>query len=340
MPREPQWWYRPPGLTARALGPIAGLYGTVAARRLELAHAYRSKLPVICVGNFTAGGSGKTPFAAMLVQMLLARGERPVVLTRGYGGTTRGPHWVEAQRNTASEVGDEPMLLAEFAPVMVARDRRAGAQAVDASGKASVIVMDDGLQNGALVKDLSIAIVDGARGIGNGLVIPAGPLRVPLNIQGPRVQAIVFNGPAKAGLAEALAVDCAARQLTARLEPTSDVAWLKGQRVVAFAGIGNPARFFDMLAGFGAVVAERVSFADHGAFTDADADRLLAIAARHNGRLITTSKDHVRLQGSAKLEALASATATLPVVMSLGDEDRAVLSRMLDGVLSAARLWI
>lgn len=337
MPREPVWWYRAPGVTARVLGPVAGVYGGIAARRLDRATAYRSKLPVICVGNFTAGGSGKTPFSAMLVQMLLARGERPVVLTRGYGGTVRGPHWVDAQRNTASEVGDEPLLLAAFAPVMVARDRRAGALAIEATGDVTVIVMDDGLQNGALVKDLSVAIVDGARGVGNGSVIPAGPLRMPLRVQGPLVQAIVFNGPAKAGLSRALAVDCQAPQLTARLEPARDVAWLNGQRVVAFAGIGNPARFFDMLAGFGAVVVEQVAFGDHAAFTDADAERLLALAARHEARLITTSKDHVRLQGSARLEALAAAAATLPVAMTLAEEDRAVMSRMLDGVLSAAR---
>ncbi|MEQ1695305.1 MAG: tetraacyldisaccharide 4'-kinase [Hyphomicrobiaceae bacterium] len=333
MLREPEWWYRAPGLTARALGPVAGLYGGVAARRLETSRGYRSKLPVICVGNFTAGGSGKTPFSAMLVQLLVARGERPVVLTRGYGGTMRGPHWVEGQRNMASEVGDEPLLLAAYAPVMVARDRRAGAQAIEASGKATVIVMDDGLQNGALVKDLGIAIVDGARGVGNGLVIPAGPLRVPLKFQGPLVQAIVFNGPAKAGLAQALAVDCPAPQLTARLEPACDVAWLKGQRIVAFAGIGNPARFFDMLAGLGAVVVERVAFGDHAAFSDADAGRLLALAARHEARLITTSKDHVRLQGRARLDALAAATATLPVAMTLASEDRDALMRMLDRVL-------
>ena len=320
-------------MTARLLGPIASVYGAIAARRLEPANAHRSRLPVVCVGNFTAGGSGKTPFSAMLVQMLLARGERPVVLTRGYGGTTRGPHWVEGQRNTASEVGDEPLLLAAFVPVMVARDRCAGAQAIEASGKATVIVMDDGLQNGALVKDLSIAIVDGARGVGNGLVIPAGPLRVPLKVQGSHVQVIVFNGPAKAGLGQALALNCSAPQLTARLEPACDVAWLKGQRVVAFAGIGNPARFFDMLAGLGADIVERVCFADHAAFTDADARRLLDLAARHNARLITTSKDHVRFQGSSKFEALAAATAALPVAMTLAIADRDVFARMLDRAL-------
>lgn len=333
MPREPEWWYRPAGLTARLLGPVAGVYGAIAARRLDSADAYRAKLPVICVGNFTAGGSGKTPFSAMLVQFLRARGERPVVLTRGYGGTTRGPHWVDGQRNTASEVGDEPLLLAKLVPVMVARDRRAGAQAIEASGRATVIVMDDGLQNGALVKDLSIAIVDGARGVGNGCVIPAGPLRVPLEVQGPRVGLVVFNGKAKVGLSKALAVDCPVPQLTARLEPNGDVAWLKGQRVVAFAGIGNPARFFDMLAGIGAVIVERKAFADHGAFSAADSKRLLAQAARYDAKLITTSKDYVRLQGSAMLGALAAATSALPVVMTVANEDRDVLTRMLDRVL-------
>ena len=318
-------------MTARALAPLASVYGGIAARRLTRAVGYRSRLPVICVGNFTAGGSGKTPFTAMLLPMLIARGERPVVLTRGYGGREAGPHLVAPSTDTARDVGDEPLLLARLAPVMVARDRAAGARAIEALGAASVIVMDDGLQNGALHKDLTIAVVDGARGIGNGRVIPAGPLRMPLHVQGGWVDGIVFNGGARDGLGAQLAAVSSAPHIIARLEPAGDNAWLAGARVVAFAGIGHPARFFGLLERMGAQVVERVAFGDHAAFSDRDAERLLALAERHNARLVTTSKDRVRLGGSATLNALASASVALPVAMVL--DDPSALNAMLERVL-------
>jgi tetraacyldisaccharide 4'-kinase len=318
-------------MTVRALAPLARVYGGIAARRLTRVVGYQSRLPVICVGNFTAGGSGKTPFTAMLLPMLIARGERPVVLTRGYGGREAGPHMVELATDTARDVGDEPLLLARLAPVMVARDRAAGARAIEVLGQASVIVMDDGLQNGALHKDLTIAVVDGARGIGNGRVIPAGPLRMPLSVQGGLVDGIVFNGGAREGLGSQLAAVSSAPQIIARLEPAGDNAWLSGARVVAFAGIGHPARFFGLLEQMGAHVVERVAFGDHAAFSDRDGERLLALAERHGARLVTTSKDHVRIGGSATLDALALSSVTLPVTMVL--EDPAALNAMLDRVL-------
>lgn len=328
MPREPGWWYRPKGLTATVLAPLSGIYGMIAARRLHAENAYRSRLPIICVGNFTAGGSGKTPFTAMLLPMLTARGERPAVLTRGYGGSVHGPHWVDPATDSAAGVGDEPLLLARLAPTLVSRDRRAGAHQIEDQGQATCIVMDDGLQNPSLIKDLTIAVVDGARGIGNGCVIPAGPLRAPLGAQGVLVDAIVFNGSPSEDLAARLAEECAAPQIVASLEPSGDVSWLAGQPVVAFAGIGNPARFFATLERAGARVAERVAFPDHAAFTAADADRLLALAARHQARLVTTAKDHVRLTGSEKLKTLAAAAAFLPVAMKL--DGTATLSQLLD----------
>jgi len=328
VPREPHWWYQSSGLIPVALSPVAAIYGAVAARRLTSDNAYRSRLPVICVGNFTAGGSGKTPLTAMLLPMLLARGERPAVLTRGYGGRTHGPHWVDVVTDTAADVGDEPLLLARLAPTLVARDRRAGAHQIEDQGRATCIVMDDGLQNAALIKDLTIAVVDGARGIGNGYVIPAGPLRAPIASQGALVDAIVFNGLPHDGLAFRLAEESAAPQMTARLEPAGDVAWLAGQKVVAFAGIGNPARFFALLERLGARIVEQVAYPDHAAFTDADAERLLALASKHGAQLVTTAKDHVRLSGSVKRSALAHAAKPLPVAMSL--EDATPLMRLLD----------
>jgi tetraacyldisaccharide 4'-kinase len=182
---EPTWWYGGGGdFRQRALVPLGRLYGWIAERRYSRHRPYRSRLPVICVGNFTAGGTGKTPLAIAIARLLIARGERPVFLTRGYGGRTAGPAWVAASPGAARLYGDEPLLLCAVAPTLVARDRRAGVIAIEADRRQpTVIVMDDGLQNGAVAKDLSLALVDGKRGVGNGEVIPAGPLRAPLDFQ-------------------------------------------------------------------------------------------------------------------------------------------------------------
>ncbi len=326
MPAEPRWWYRPPGLIAAALAPVAATYGAIATRRLSLPATYVSKLPVICIGNFTAGGTGKTPVAAMVAARLQGRGERPAVLTRGYGGTERGPHWVAPGDDTASRVGDEPLLLARTAPVMVSRDRAKGARAIEEDGRASVIIMDDGLHNPTLGKTISIAVVDGPRGFGNGRVIPAGPLRAPVDALTPCLNAIVLNGPLGVGvrLPDALPV------LHGRIAANGDVGWLAGAKVVAYAGIGNPERFFATLRGLGARLAETVPFPDHHAFTPADADRLIATGTRHGAKLVTTEKDHVRLTG--RLIPLAEQTAALAVTMDLDEAGWAAL----DGLLARA----
>ena len=331
MPREPGWWYRHGSAMERALAPFAAIYGHLATRRLTHGTPYRSRLPVICVGNFTAGGSGKTPFAAMLAERLIARGERPAILSRGYGGSERGPHWVDRHADPFARVGDEPLLLARIAPVMVSRDRKAGAIAIEAAGAHTVIVMDDGLQNPALAKDLSFAVIDGARLLGNRAVIPAGPLRAPLDVQLPLVHAIVYNGPVDGPGSEHFEDEIAGRrsipQLHARL--TASGVRLGGQRLVAYAGIGNPDRFFDTVRSLGATLVEAAAFPDHARFSDGDATRLLASAARHAAGLITTEKDHVRLSGSARLAELAAASAVLPVRMSLADGEESVLDGLL-----------
>jgi tetraacyldisaccharide 4'-kinase len=336
MPLEPGWWYRPPGLIASALAPVAALYGHVAARRLARVATYRSSLPVICAGNFTAGGSGKTPVAAMLAERLIARGERPAILSRGYGGTECGPHWVDTGTDTAERVGDEPLLLARVASVLVARERGAGACEIERHGGFSVIVMDDGLQNRALAKDLIIAVVDGPRGIGNGRVIPAGPLRAPLAAQRDLPDAILFNGTPHANLAATVARN-GCPSMTGGLVPGPGLEWLQGVSVIAYAGIGNPARFFSTVASLGAIPVETVAFPDHAALTAADAGRLLALAARHNARLVTTEKDHVRMAGLAWLEALATASVAVPVRMQLSGDDTRVLDELLDAVLLRRR---
>jgi len=328
MRAEPKYWYGEPGWAASLLAPISHAYGAIAARRIARATPYRSKLPVICVGNFTAGGSGKTPFAILLANTLLARGEKPVVLTRGYGGSERGPHWVTSE-DGSTRVGDEPLLLARICPVMVARDRSIGAKAIEASNRATVILMDDGLQNPGLAKSLSFAVVDGTRGLGNGHVIPAGPLRMPLDAQAPLVQAIVFNGPASPALAADLARNVSVPQLAATLEGDR----LPPGRYVAFAGIGHPERFFETARALGATLAAVAPFPDHARLTSADALRLLELARLHEAQLITTEKDFVRLTGNAALRELAAETLSVPVRMALAPGANAALTGLLDAAL-------
>lgn len=338
---EPSWWYAPPGNPrARLLAPLAAIYGWASERRIRRARSYRSRLPVVCVGNFTAGGTGKTPLSIAIARLLADAGKSPVFLTRGFKGRHAGPRWVDATNDTAADVGDEPLLLARVAPVMIARDRRAGAIAIELGDRpAGVIVMDDGLQNPALVKDLAIAVVDGRRGIGNGSVIPAGPLRAPLDLQMALADAIVVNqppattgerAPASGTAADALRSRFAGPVLQAHPAPHGDLAWLSGATVVAYAGIANPDRFFRLLQTLGATIAARRVFPDHHSFTEADARRLFAEASRHAARLVTTEKDLVRLAGlGGAREELRQASAPLPIALAFRDADAARLADLL-----------
>jgi tetraacyldisaccharide 4'-kinase len=312
------------------LSPVGQVYGLAAQRRLIHSKPFKAGVPVICVGNFTAGGTGKTPFTSSLVQRLIAQGHRPAILTRGYGGTEVGPHWVDANTDTAVRVGDEPLLLVREAPTLVARDRAAGARAIaDSKRGFTVIVMDDGLQNPRLSKELSFAVVDGARGLGNGRVIPAGPLRAPLAFQVGLVDAIVVNGTPSAELTATLRRVFAGPVLQAQLTPVGDTSWLVGTRVLPFAGIGHPGRFFDMLAQLGAAVFEPVAFGDHAAYTAGDAQRLLERARDCDAILVTTEKDLARMRADPSLAELAAVSRTLPVEMSLDEAGQVRLDRLV-----------
>jgi tetraacyldisaccharide 4'-kinase len=328
--REPAFWWRPGG--GSLLTPLAAVYGAVAWLRMQ-AQGQRAGVPVICLGNLTAGGAGKTPAALAVTRLLLAAHERPFFLSRGYGGRVRGPVRVDPSYHHSADVGDEPLLLAHLAPTIVARDRVAGAR-VARSGGASVIVMDDGFQNPSLTKDLAILLVDGRRGIGNGRIIPAGPLRAPLEIQIARAQAVVVVGPPDGA---AKVIDTARRHgvtlFHGRLEPDrNSLAALGRRKVLAFAGIGDPEKFFATLREAGIDIAERSSFGDHHRYTAADAQALLARAQAANLVLITTEKDHVRLAGDPALAALAAHASVLPVRLVVEEQDA---FRQL--VLSAAK---
>ncbi len=311
--REPGWWYRPePGLAARVLLPAAYVMGVAAERRMARAPEMASPMPVLCIGNFTAGGTGKTPLALFIAARLTALGRKPAFLTRGYGSRVRTPTLVERDRHTAADVGDEALLLTAAAPVMVSPDRAAGARSLAEAGLGvDVIVMDDGLQNPALGKDLTIAVVDGRRGFGNGCVIPAGPLRAPLPAQLHQTDVVVVNGRIedRATIQGELAPAFSGPVLSACAQPVMDTDWLSGTRVVAFAGIGNPERFFGLLERAGAHVVAARRFADHHPFSDAEAAALLAEAARLNARIVTTEKDYVRLGTSEAQTGVAGGGA-------------------------------
>src|SRR5216683_428100 len=259
--RDPAFWWAERSAAATLLAPVGACYGAIAARRMARP-GRKAPVPVICVGNFTVGGAGKTPTAIALARLLMASGHCPFFLSRGYGGRVAGP--VRVERQHADEVGDEPLLLARVAPTIVARNRPAGALAA-VEGGADAIVMDDGLQNPSLAKDLAIAVVDGRRGIGNGRTFPAGPLRAPLEAQFDHINAVLLVGPA--GRAAEGAIDAAQRRglpvFHGELRPVPDaVAALAGKPVLAFAGIADPDKFFATLEACGIPVAVRRSFPD------------------------------------------------------------------------------
>lgn len=295
-PDAPSWWYERPDHPFRTvLRPIAAAYGTIARRRLRSGRAHRAGIPVVCIGNFTAGGSGKTPLSRTVAEVLGDLGRRPVFLTRGYGGTERGPHLVDVGNDTAELIGDEALLLAASSATVVSRDRAAGARLIEARDAGDVIVMDDGMQNPGLAKDLVIAAIDGRHGIGNGDVIPAGPLRAPLADQLALVDAVVVTGVGGLEASEDICRAFHGPILFARTAPVGDTAWLENAPLLAFAGIGHPERFLRLLEGLGADVRETRFFADHHPLSDAEARDLLDRAKRTGLHLVTTEKDHVRL---------------------------------------------
>ena len=320
--RAPRFWGDPParpGLAARLLAPLAALWTSVTRRRLARGAAVRVGVPVICVGNLTAGGAGKTPTVIALLGRLAARGIDAHVVTRGHGGSLargdRPPVRVDERRHRAEEVGDEPLLLAAFGPVWVGRDRAAAARAAAVAG-AQAVVMDDGLQNPGLAKDLAIVVVDAGFGFGNGRVMPAGPLREP-----------VADGLARAGLVLAIGTpgECARFRAAwpavaalpvaeARLAPLETGMDWAGLRALAFAGIGRPEKFFATLRAAGAEVVAARSFGDHEPFEPRVLARLAAEARGLGAQLVTTEKDAARLPAAFRPRVLV-----LPVRLELVD---------------------
>ncbi|MHC6156449.1 tetraacyldisaccharide 4'-kinase [Bradyrhizobium elkanii] len=333
--REPAFWHRPSSSTSQLLQPLAALYGAVAARRMRQS-GVDAGIPVICVGNYHVGGAGKTPTVLALAKLLREIDERPVVLSRGYGGRLGGPVKVDRGSHTAADVGDEPLMMAASLPVVVSRDRAAGL-ALARAQDASVILMDDGFQNPSVAKDVCLIVIDGTRGIGNGRVIPAGPLRAPLVPQLERTDALIVVGEGSA--AQSIAADLASRGkpvLSAHLKPDqASLAALSGTRALAFAGIGDPARFFNTLRASGVDVVRSKAFADHHAFTKEEIEALVADARGDALTPVTTEKDLARLRGPDGMPAWAQAIVPFAVTLQFDDGD--ALRRLVADQLFRAR---
>lgn len=290
--RAPDFWADRDSLPAKLLAPLACLYAAAGRLRRMTTIPKRAGIPVICVGNLVAGGAGKTPVALSLATRLKDVRGPAHILTRGYGGSERGPLRVDPARHESSQVGDEALLLAAAAPTWIARDRVAGARAAQESG-AKLLILDDGFQNPTLHKDVALLVVDGAFGFGNGRVIPAGPLREPASDGLSRADALVLIGADRAGIA----AQAAGRPLLrARLVPTPEsAARIAGRRVLAFAGIGRPEKFFASLRELDCELVAKRPFADHHAYSRAEFEGLLADAARLDALPVTTAKDAARL---------------------------------------------
>jgi tetraacyldisaccharide 4'-kinase len=323
--RAPKFWERDGSPLGILLQPAAAAYTLAGRWRRAVARPWRAPVPVLCVGALTVGGAGKTPTALALAAALEARGVALHFLTRGYGGTAAGPLQVDPSAHDAALVGDEALLLGQAAPCWLSGDRVAGARAAIATG-AEAIVMDDGFQNPSLTKDLSLLVIDGGHGLGNGRVLPAGPLREPIADGLARAGAVVLIGADDTGVAARLG-RCPV--LRAKLVPSPDAAAeLGGQRVLAFAGIGRPTKFFATLRSLGAELAEQRAFPDHHRYTAAGIDSLLRRAEQLKAIPVTTAKDAMRLPKEAR-----AAVRVLPVQLQW--QDAGALDLLLARVLAS-----
>ena len=322
--RAPDFWTRPAGLLSAALAPLAAAYDLAGRLRRSLVRPTRVAVPVLCVGNLVAGGAGKTPVAIALAERLAGRGRAPHLISRGYGGREAGPLRIDPAAHSAARVGDEPLLLARVAPAWVARDRVAGARAAIDAG-ADCLLLDDGFQNPRLAKDLSLVVVDGESGFGNGRVMPAGPLRESIAQGLARADAVVLIGDDSRDLASRLPPGLPL--LHARLLPAAEAEDLRGEAVLAFAGIGRPEKLFATLRGLGARLVESRAFPDHHPYSTAEVEALLTAAADLGAVAVTTEKDAVRLPSAQRARV-----RSLGVVLQWADETA------LDSLLDAAGL--
>ena len=327
--QAPKFWYRSRSWQAFMLSPLGMVYAWATARRQKNASPTRVDIPVICIGNLNVGGTGKTPTTIAIAQMLTSRGIAVHIVSRGYGGSLKAVTQVDPRAHTADETGDEPLLMAAFAPTWVANERVAGARAAQNAG-ADVILLDDGFQDPSLIKDLSIIVVDATRGFGNGRCLPAGPLREPVHVGLKRANAVISIGePEAQSQFRERSADQLGRiaHITASLKPIEmGMPWAEG-RYLAFAGIGDPEKFFATLRGLGAPLVRTVALDDHQKLARPMIQRLMKEAQSMNAQLVTTEKDAARLPAD-----LRSGILSLPVRLEF--DDAHALETLLEPVLS------
>ena len=329
----PPFWWGDADWRAWALWPFSAAYGAVAARRLRNAPREKVPAPVLCVGNLTVGGSGKTPVAIALAGQAAAMGLKPGILSRGHGGSVSGhPHLVDPRHDSARHVGDEPMLLARAAPVAVSADRAAGARALIGEG-CDFLIMDDGFQSARIHIDYALIVVDARRGIGNGHVIPGGPMRAGLTEQMRHADGVLRMGEGDAAnrvLRQAARAGRAFFEAHVRPLPPEGIA---GRRCLAFAGIGDPGKFFDTVAAVGGEVAVAKSFGDHHFYSEFDAQDLLSTADAQGLEIVTTAKDAVRLDhgGEAMAELKRRAKVIeIEAVFDIASAPRAIVAETVE----------
>ena len=322
----PKFWTSR-GLISTALLPLSFVWLFAGKLRQMLVKTEIADLPVICIGNILIGGTGKTPVSAALCRLLKERGYAPCILTRGYKGYKKGPVFADATLHTTDDIGDEAVMLALSNEVCVCADRIKGAAFIAAQNKFDVIIMDDGMQNPWLHKDIIITVFDGGAGAGNSRILPAGPLREPLNTGLAKANAAILNGPDETGLSKLLP-DTLPR-FYGKIYPDQKVAkTLSKKRLIAFAGIGRPKRFFETVANTGANVVRTLSFADHHNYSEADLSRLHQEAWTNGADLITTHKDWVRLPPDWRTRVSA-----LPVTFRFSQKDKSALLKLITAVL-------
>ncbi|MGE4313850.1 MAG: tetraacyldisaccharide 4'-kinase [Pseudobdellovibrionaceae bacterium] len=317
--KTPSFWFgSQKSLSSLMLRPVARLYrlGAKTNYAVKAISSKRARLPVLCVGNLTAGGGGKTPTTLALLKLLSTSGKylSPFILTRGYGGKVTGPERVPADGETVLW-GDEALLLARHAPTIKSINRVRGAEYARDQG-ADIILMDDGAQNPSLVKDCLFMVINGAEGVGNGQLIPSGPLREPLSSGLDRADAIIMIGDDETGLTSL--IKDKSRLFMADMHIKSGWRAPDKQPVVAFAGIARPERFLKTVQLAGFQVKDFRSYSDHHNFTRRDIETLLELAKAYDAKLITTEKDAVRLPAFQGKEDII----TLPVEVTFRDEDR------------------